>query len=141
MSSSYVSVALRKSIEDRARLRCEYCQTQQLIIGMPLEIEHIIPTANGGITEETNLCLACPRCNRYKSIQTAAIDPETGRKVALFHPRQQSWHEHFIWQDKGVRLVGLTSTGRATITALQMNNDFVVRARKLWIEQNWHPPE
>lgn len=33
-----------------------------------------------------------------------------------------------------------TSTGRATVIALRLNNDYVVEARALWIESNWHPP-
>lgn len=45
MSNVYISAALRQQVEERAHHRCEYCQTQELIIGMPLEVEHIIPVA------------------------------------------------------------------------------------------------
>ena len=43
--------------------RCGYCLTTELLIGAPMEIEHIIPTALGGQTEESNLWLACSLCN------------------------------------------------------------------------------
>lgn len=33
---------------------------------MPMEIDHIIPEALGGLTEEDNLWLACPLCNEHK---------------------------------------------------------------------------
>jgi hypothetical protein len=109
-------------------------------MGMPFEIEHIIPEAVGGPSEEANLWLACPRCNRYKSARTHAPDPETSELAPLFDPRRQIWHEHFAWREGGLYLVGLTSTGRATVEALQMNNSFVVRSREVWIVWGWHPP-
>jgi len=53
---------------------------------MPLEIDHIHPEAEGGTSEESNLYLACPRCNRYKARRTHAIDSVTGDLVPIFHP-------------------------------------------------------
>lgn len=140
MSSVYIPAALRHQVEERARHHCEYCQTQELIIGIPLEVEHIIPVNDGGETNEANLCLACPRCNRYKGTQTELTDEATGERILLFHPRRQQWHDHFVWQDDGLIIVDLTLTGRATITALQLNNRFILRSRQLWITQGWHPP-
>lgn len=102
MSSAYISAQLRQHVAERAGFRCEYCQTQERIIGMPLEVEHIIPKADGGETDEENLCLACPRCNRHKGRQTEATDRITGDPVALYHPRRQHWHEHFAWQENGI---------------------------------------
>jgi hypothetical protein len=89
MSETYVPLEVRQSVANRARHRCEYCHTQEVIVGMPLEIEHIIPEIAGGSSDETNLCLACPRCNRYKGRQTHAVDAATADSVPLFHPRQQ----------------------------------------------------
>ena len=141
MSVTYVPLEVRQSVANRARHRCEYCHTQEVIVGMPLEIEHIIPEIARGSSDETNLCLACSRCNRYKGRQTHAVDAETADYVPLFHPRQQQWEEHFAWQQNGLYIIGLTSTGRATIAALQMNNPFIVRSRQVWIEAGWHPPQ
>ncbi|WP_256868423.1 hypothetical protein [Candidatus Entotheonella palauensis] len=73
-------------------------------------------------------------------MQTEAVDNVTGHSVSLYHPRQQNWHDHFAWQDNGLVIAGLTSVGRATINALQMNNPYVRRSRELWIENGWHPP-
>ena len=113
---------------------------QHIVIGMPLEIDHIIPEAAGGSSDETNLWLACPRCNRHKGAQTHGTDEETGERVPLFDPRRQRWHDHFAWQEDGLYIVGLTPIGRATVDALQMNNAFVVRSRRTWIAWGWHPP-
>jgi hypothetical protein len=34
----------------------------------------------------------------------------------------------------------LTATGRATVRALRLNNEYVVEARALWMARQWHPP-
>ena len=141
MSSAYISPTRRQLVAERAKHRCEYCQTQELVVGMTLEIEHIIPEVAGGSSDESNLCLACPSCNRYKGRRTNAVDEETGDTVSLFHPRQQKWQAHFSWEQNGLYLVGLTPSGRATIAALQMNNPFIVRSRRAWIAAGWHPPQ
>jgi hypothetical protein len=38
----------------------------------------------------------------------------------LFNPRQDCWTDHFVLQ--GVRVQGLTPTGRATLRVLAMND-------------------
>ena len=129
MSAAYIPTAIREFVSNRAKRQCEYCQTQERIMGMPLEIEHIIPIVAGGDSDEGNLCLACPFCNRHKSIRIDAIDEQTGNKVPLFHPRQQEWRTHLYWDQDGLYLVGRTPIGRATIITLQMNNPFVMEAK------------
>ena len=140
MSQTRISPALRRTIEELAQQRCEYCQTQAMLLGMPLQIDHIIPETADGVTELPNLCLACPRCNQHKGIQMEGWDTLTQSVAPLFHPRQQSWSEHFQWSADGLWVEGLTSTGRVTILALQMNNPFIVRARQLWVKWQYHPP-
>jgi hypothetical protein len=108
---------------------------------MPLHVEHIMPVAAGGTSAEDNLWLACPLCNGHKGTQTHAADPRTGERVALFNPRRQVWTEHFHWSDEGSRILGSTSTGRATVEALKLNNDYLVQARARWVAAGWHPPE
>ena len=88
-----------------------------------------------------NLCLACRTCNEYKSDTTEAIDPLTGELLALFNPRQQSWKEHFQWNNDASAIEGLTAIGRATIIALRMNNAVIVATRKRWFAIGWHPPD
>jgi len=140
MNTGEIPPAVRQRVANAAKHRCGYCQTQEIVIGMPLEIEHIVPIAAGGSSDEDNLWLACPRCNRHKGVRTRATDPETGEDVPLFNPRRQRWQEHFTWQQGGATVVGLTPTGRATVATLLMNNPFVVRARQIWIAWGWHPP-
>jgi 5-methylcytosine-specific restriction endonuclease McrA len=107
-----------------------------------LEIEHIIPRARGGTSEETNLWLSCPLCNNYKGDLTNAPDPQTGEAVSLFHPREQKWSDHFAWSKDGLRVVGKTPTGRATVAALHLDDDpDALEVRSHWVLAGWHPPK
>lgn len=107
-----------------------------------LEIEHILPVAKGGSDDESNLWLACPLCNRYKGDKTAATDPETGQVTPLFNPRAQTWSEHFQWADDGLRIIGLTPIGRATVSALHLSDDSdALEVRSYWMLAGWHPPK
>jgi hypothetical protein len=47
--------------------------------------------------------------------------------VALFHPRNEVWSEHF--ELDGPLIVGLTATGRATIQVLRMNDSGQIELR------------
>jgi hypothetical protein len=136
-----VPPALRQQVIAEAKNCCEYCQTQQKLIGMPLVIDHIIPLALGGNSRRDNLAASCYRCNQFKGVKTSGVDPLTNQSVPLFHPRSQSWPEHFAWANEGLKITGTTPTGRATVDALKLNNEYVVESRKIWVAENWHPPD
>jgi hypothetical protein len=140
VSRTYIPDAVRLRVAEAAGRRCGYCHAQEIIVGYPLHVEHIIPEAAGGPSSEDNLWLACSVCNGAKGTKTHAVDPTTGKEVALFHPRTQIWREHFAWSEGGTLVVGLTATGRATVAALQLNDPFRVRTRERWVAVGWHPP-
>lgn len=141
MNFSEIPRPLRQLVRARAKGRCEYCQTSEWLSGLPCEVDHIIPRAAGGLTTPENLCLACASCNKHKGSSTRAVDPESGAEATLYNPRQQKWSEHFAWSQDGTTVIGLTPCGRATITACQMNNRFIVAARSIWVGAGWHPPQ
>ena len=89
MSQSYVPAALRQRVAARASHRCGYCLTAVSIIGMPMEIDHIVPEAHGGTTVEENLWLACTMCNLYKGDQTTAKNrsAEKSSRCSIRMPR------------------------------------------------------
>jgi len=122
MSPSYISGALRQRVAVAAYFRCGYCLTSQRIIGPLLEIDHIVPEARGGTSDEENLWLACPMCNSHKADRQEAVDPESQVTVPLFNPRAERWDEHFEWVEAGAIIRGKTPKGRATVAALQMNH-------------------
>jgi hypothetical protein len=142
MARASISVAVERRVRKMAQNRCGYCLSPQHLVMARLEIEHIMPLAKGGSNAETNLWLACPICNRFKGDKIMAVDPETGAMVPLFNPRQQRWFDHFRWSDDGLRIIGCTAVGRATVAALHLSDDpDVLEGRSYWVLAGWHPPE
>ena len=128
--------ALRESVRTRAEGRCEYCLLPDS--RPPLEafhLEHIVARQHGGGTTSENLAWACHRCNRHKGTNLSGIDPDTREVVALFHPRRDRWTGHFVLD--GVRLRGITATGRATVWLLQMNAERRLERRTELLRRGW----
>lgn len=140
MSKRAIPKDLRARVALSAGYRCAYCQTAERIVGPLLEIDHIVPESKGGLSDETNLTLACPLCNSHRSNSTEGIDPVSGQMTPLFNPRVEKWSDHFEWIDDGAGIEGKTATGRATVLVLDLNHPDVVAARKLWVSAGWHPP-
>jgi hypothetical protein len=120
-------------VATRANYRCEYCLSPQVVTAQSFHCDHVIPRAKGGLTTLDNLCYACPRCNLRKADLTTGMDPLTGDLISLFHPRQQTWSDHFAWSSDYLYILGLTSSGRATVDVLQLNDEVLRRARHLWL--------
>jgi hypothetical protein len=140
VSGDYIPAALRQLVIEQAGSRCGYCLVEQDLLYVPLEFEHVIPRSRGGLTVAENMWLACSRCNGYKSDQMESIDPETDKLVPIFDPRRDDWWTHFRWSDDGLSVIGLTSTGRATVIALQLNTLQRIKTRLRWVSVGWHPP-
>jgi hypothetical protein len=138
--SSRFSAAVKARIRAAAGDLCGYCLSPQALIWDELEIEHIIPVGRGGTDDESNLWLACAGCNSFKQARTEAVDSDTQQLAPLFNPRMQRWHEHFRWLERGARIDGITATGRATVSALRLNDSRRVQLRKIWISIGWNPP-
>lgn len=135
-----IPVPLQNKIRRQARYRCGYCLCSEALLGMPMEIEHLIALATGGTDDEENLWLSCRRCNGFKGILTQAIEPLSKQFVNLFNPRLQQWSEHFRWSEDGTQIIGLTECGRATVEALKLNNPEITVTRRLWVSVGWWPP-
>ncbi|WP_049895989.1 HNH endonuclease [Oribacterium sp. NK2B42] len=59
---------LRQYIKERDDFTCKFCgNSTYKEPNLLLEIDHIIPVAKGGVTEENNLQTLCWKCNRSKS--------------------------------------------------------------------------
>jgi len=141
MAGADISEVLRNVVRERAKGRCEYCLTSEMLSGIRCQTDHIIPRSRGGETIADNLSLACVACNGHKHARTHAIDPESGAEVPLFDPRHQRWLDHFSWSPDGTEIMGRTPTGRATIVALRLNDALIVGARSLWAGMGVHPPQ
>jgi 5-methylcytosine-specific restriction endonuclease McrA len=95
MTKARIPASLRRRVLAESHVRCAHCHTLTSVTGARLVTDHIIPEAAGGQPTWENLCVACHSCNEFKGAQTEARDPLTGKRVRLFHPRQQQWSEHF----------------------------------------------
>lgn len=123
-----VEASVRALVRRRAQERCEYCRKMQVESPLvPLQIEHIIPKKHGGGDQEGNLALACADCNLRKSSDLTGFDPLAKTLTPLFHPRADSWDDHFRWE--GAKIVGLTPVGRTTVVVLQLNSSARLRVR------------
>lgn len=161
--SEYIPAQLRRLVLVRAANICEYCRAQAMYSSDPITVDHIIAQSLGGITTENNLACSCfgcnqhkairvireasgieddeTNCNQHKAIRVMALDPTTGLRVPLFHPRQQRWEEHFAWNEDFTQMLGITPTGRATIEALQLNRFGLVNLRRALHAIGEHPPK
>jgi HNH endonuclease len=133
-----IPISLRRLVIHRSGDRCEYCGLSQAGQVATFHIDHIIPAVAGGSTTADNLALACVSCSLRKGARQLIKDSVTDEMVAIFHPRQQIWKEHFDWNDAEV--IGLTAVGRATIEALSLNRPIMsaIRAEERFF--NRHPP-
>ena len=111
---------LARRVRERAGGRCEYCRIPQIALPLPFQIDHIIAEQHAGATVLENLALACPHCNRYKGPNIGGHDPDSAELVRLFHPRNDLWTDHFVFD--GALIRGKTPVGRATIRVLAMND-------------------
>ncbi|MFE0133862.1 RNA-guided endonuclease IscB [Streptomyces sp. NPDC059037] len=73
---------VREYLLEKWQRACAYCG----VTDVPLEVEHIRPSARGGTDRISNLTLSCRRCNRAKNT-TAVADfladrPEVAAKIA-----------------------------------------------------------
>jgi len=130
---------MQELVRSRARQRCEYCLIAQSFFRERFHIDHVIAVQHGGAADIGNLALSCLRCNRHKGPNIAGLDPETGQLVALFNPRWDRWDKHFAWND--LLVTGLTATGRATITTLNMNHLDRLAVREALRAEGEFPPD
>jgi hypothetical protein len=123
----------------RAGRRCEYCKAPEIVSNFGFEIDHIDPVSNEGTHEIGNLSLACRACNSRKRDRRSALDEQTGMIVSLFHPRNDRWQDHFRHDLEKGTILGLTSCGRATVSALDLNHPQQISARFLWMKYGLFP--
>ena len=75
-----LSTKSRFEIFKRDEFTCQYCGAHPPEV--VLEVDHIIPVADGGANDETNLTTACFDCNRGKSARSLSAIPKSLREKA-----------------------------------------------------------
>lgn len=140
-----VTPTVRQIVRERAVFRCEYCHADERWQFIRFTLDHVTPQSAAGSNDADNLALACRNCNERRGNRTEAVDPQTQAIVPLFNPRLDVWNEHFTWSSDGIRLIGVTAVGRATIERLDINdnrhNGRVLLVRERDQIDGLHPPE
>lgn len=83
-----ISKTLRFEIFKRDAFTCQYCGNKPPAV--VLEVDHVIPVAEGGGNEDHNLITSCFDCNRGKGATSLSVIPQTieGR-AELIRERQE----------------------------------------------------
>lgn len=139
MGKAHIRPSLRQKIQRRAQERCEYCKTRDVLQVATFHCDHCVPESLGGKTTFDNLAWACPYCDRCKWTYISAIDPLTSHTVPLFNPRKDSWETNFSWSEDELTVIPLSSVGRATRDALQLNRIKLIRIRANMKILGFHP--
>lgn len=138
MSKTYVTTALRQLVRTRAKRVCEYCLIHEDDTYFGCQVDHIISEKHGGATEEHNLAYACSYCNRNKGSDIGSIVWQTEQFCRFFNPRLDLWTNHFRLD--GVRIITLTTIGKATARILDFNHpDRLIERQELTV-LNRYPP-
>lgn len=135
-----IPASTSRLVRQRAKYLCEYCHTSEQWQYVTFTVDHIVPLASSGGDENNNLALACFYCNRRKGSSETAVDPDSSEQVSLFHPRHDQWQEHFIWSIDGEQIIGITPTGRATVSLLNFNRKRILQIRAADTSVGRHPP-
>lgn len=82
----------------------------------------------GGLSDSSNLALACPSCNLHKGYSISVKSSVNGDVIQLFNPRLDDWNNHFEWDD--YTLVPKSEIGRVTTQAFDLNHERRIRIRR-----------
>jgi len=134
--SRYISNAFKKQIRERAHFCCEYCLSFEGHSYIKFQIEHIISLKHGGLTELSNLALACFFCNNAKGSDLGTI-VTNDELIRFYHPRKDKWKEHFEL-DKHV-ILPKTDIAKGTIKILGLNEKDRLLERLAFYEANFYP--
>ncbi len=89
MSVTYISVALRQAVRERAANRCEYCRIHEDDTEFGCEVDHVLSEKHLGRTTLDNLALACFFCNRSKGSDLGSVlSADDPTLIRFFNPRR-----------------------------------------------------
>lgn len=127
MGETRIPAVLREMVRQRAAFLCEYCLAHEEDSASGFHVDHVIAEKHHGPTEDHNLSLCCPACNRAKGsdISTRIND----KLVRLYNPRIDLWAEHFTLD--GAHIKARSLMGAGTIRLLRMNDPARVQLRAL----------
>lgn len=82
MNKAYISVSLRRFVEQRANNRCEYCLLPGAATFFPHEIDHVIAEKHGGKTDVS--CGTTPTDRQFALVQPLSEPPPASETGDIF---------------------------------------------------------
>ncbi|WP_133793039.1 HNH endonuclease [Prosthecobacter fusiformis] len=137
MSGSWISEELRRLVTSRASGLCEYCLLHETDSAYGFHVDHVIAEKHDGPTDDHNLCLCCPPCNRAKGSDISTL--VNGKMVRLFNPRIDIWAEHFALDGIVIRAKSLSAAG--TLKLLRINDGPRLQLRQLLVDSGRFPSQ
>jgi hypothetical protein len=141
MARPYIPKDLRQLVLDRSKGNCEYCRILARVATESMEVDHVLPISQGGLTVAENLASACHGCNQRKRDRLEGFDLVSGKTVPIYNPRTMKWKRHFAWSEDSTLIIGRTATGRVTVELMGLNRSGLVNLRALLIMVGEHPPK
>lgn len=119
--SRYISESLVAEVNARAGGLCEYCRISIDDTYFGGEIDHIRSVKHGGLSEPSNLALACQPCNRNKGSDLGSYPESSPNLIRFFNPRTDIWDEHFS-VDTDAKIIPKSDIGVVTTTIFRFND-------------------
>ena len=116
MERKAISDKLRWQILTRDGFRCRYCRADST--ESKLEIDHVLPVAQGGGNEIGNLLTACRACNSGKRASILANDPPYLSKGAMLR-HAFDWYANLIPKSSRMEETVMTALVHAVTAASQ----------------------
>lgn len=136
---------LRTHMYHQQNRRCVYCRMRVSMATEFLHREHIVPKSPHPqwMFLPKNLCVACQKCNTYKSDKETLMDPNTvnypnhSDGFKIIHPFFDKYSDH-IELIGGIIYAGKTDKGTFTITTCNLSRVELAeeRAEKRMEEEN-----
>lgn len=82
----------KRNVLARDKNRCSYCRTK--LTDKTVTMDHVVPRAQGGKTEWTNIVSACGRCNHEKGDRT----PEQAQMKLHVNPHRPEWSPYLTFK-------------------------------------------
>jgi 5-methylcytosine-specific restriction endonuclease McrA len=86
----------RRNVAKRDRYACQYCGTRPGVSA--ITIDHVVPRAQGGVSNWTNCVAACPRCNARKADRT----PDQAGMRLRSRPDRPRWKPLYTARGAGI---------------------------------------
>jgi len=136
--TSYISSNLRRQVQQRAKFACEYCLIHEEDTFYGCQVDHIISEKHAGLTELSNLALACTLCNQAKGSDIGSLEQHTDKLIRFYNPRIDQWSNHFRVEQAAIS--PRSAIGEVTARIFRFNIEDRIEEREVLMQFGRYPP-